>query len=79
MKILLADSFQYYIKSIRNLDSASETGLKIKHNSILELYFEIFLNEIESLIRRGLIKLYKQVETNEFSLKGKLILSRNIF
>lgn len=60
------------------VDSVSETGLKKKHNSILDVYFEIFLNEVEQLVKKGLIKKYKRVENNQLALKGKLIFSKNI-
>ncbi|KEY20328.1 McrC family protein [Kaistella antarctica] len=63
-----------YIK----VDTVSETGLKKKHNSILEVYFEIFLNDLEQLVKKGLIKKYRRVENNQLALKGKLVFSRDI-
>jgi 5-methylcytosine-specific restriction enzyme subunit McrC len=60
------------------VDHISETGLKKKNNSILEVYFEIFLNELEQLVKKGLIKKYKRIENNQLSLKGKLVFSKNI-
>ena len=60
------------------VDHISETGLKKKNNSILEVYFEIFLDELEQLVKKGLIKKYKRIENNQLSLKGKLVFSKNI-
>lgn len=60
------------------VDTVSETGLKRKHNSILEVYFEMFLYELEELTRKGLIKRYRKIENNHLALKGKLIFSKNI-
>lgn len=60
------------------IDNVSETSLSKKHNSILEVYFEIYLNELESLIKKGLIKKYRKVQNNQNALKGKLVFSRNI-
>ena len=60
------------------VDNVSETNLRKRYNSILEVYFEMYLNEIESLIKRGLIKKYRRVQSNQLALKGKLLFSHNI-
>ena len=56
----------------------SETSLKVKKNSILELYMESFLNHAEQLLHRGLIKQYRKTETNSTTLKGKLLFQKHI-
>lgn len=61
-----------------NVDNISETNLQKRYNSILEIYFDIFLNEIDALIRRGLIKKYRKKQSNQLALKGKLVFSKNI-
>jgi 5-methylcytosine-specific restriction enzyme subunit McrC len=60
------------------VDNVSETNLSKRYNSILEVYFEMYLNEIESLVKRGLIKKYRRVQSNQLALKGKLLFSQNI-
>jgi 5-methylcytosine-specific restriction enzyme subunit McrC len=60
------------------VDNVSETNLNKKYNSILEVYFEMYLNEIESLVKKGLIKQYKRIQSNQNALKGKLVFSQNI-
>lgn len=60
------------------VDSVSETSLDKKYNSILDIYYEMFLNEVEYLIKIGLIKKYRRIENNENALKGKLLFSKNI-
>lgn len=60
------------------VDTVSETQLKRRYNSILEVYFEIYLNEVEQLIQRGLIKQYRKVNSNQKALKGKLLFAQNI-
>lgn len=66
--------FCKYIK----LESLSSADLKIRSASLVDLYFESFIEEVESLIHRGLTKKYRNNEDNIKFLKGKLIFSKNI-
>ena len=58
--------------------NTSEANLKIKQNSLLDLYFELFVKELEYLVHLGLIKKYVKEEGNLTALKGKLLFSRHI-
>jgi 5-methylcytosine-specific restriction enzyme subunit McrC len=60
------------------IDKISETNLKKRNNSILDVYFEMYLNEVENLIKKGLVKKYKKRQSNQLALKGKLVFSQNI-
>lgn len=60
------------------VDKVSETGLKKKNNSILDVYFEMFLKELENLLQNGLKKKYRRIESNQNALRGKLVFSQNI-
>ena len=60
------------------VDNVSETNLNKKYNSILEVYFDMYLNEVESLVKKGLIKKYRRVQSNQNALKGKLVFFQNI-
>lgn len=55
-----------------NILSSAEAKLKKSSLNLIELYFDDFLNEIESLIHSGLIKKYRQKSGNILALKGRL-------
>ncbi|MFV8379869.1 McrC family protein [Flavobacterium sp. LB3R33] len=60
------------------VESISETQLKKRYQSILDVYFELYLNEVERLVKKGLIKKYRKNHSNQNSLKGKLLFAQNI-
>lgn len=61
-----------------SVKESGSSNLKLKHNSVLDLYFELFVFELESLIHSGLIKKYIRQEQNAKALKGKLSFSKHI-
>lgn len=54
------------------VDANEDAHVKKQNLSLLEIYFEKYLLEVESLIRRGLIKRYRNETKNTKALKGKL-------
>lgn len=60
------------------VESISETQLKKRYHSILDVYFELYLIEIERLVKKGLIKKYRKNQSNQKVLKGKLLFAQNI-
>lgn len=61
-----------------DVKAPSTSHLKIKNNTVLDLYFEIFVSEVEGLLHRGLAKKYRQIEGNLNALKGSIQFSRQI-
>ena len=60
------------------VESISGTQLKKRYHSILDFYFELYLDEIERLVKKGLIKKYRKNQSNQNALKGKLLFAQNI-
>lgn len=59
-------------------DPIGEAHVARHKHHLLEVYFELYLKEIESLIHRGLIKQYRKESNNVKALKGKLEFAENI-
>ena len=68
------------LRVVNDLDAQAtgDSNLKLKPNSILEMYFEIFIKEVEYLFRTGLVRKYRSNDSNQYALKGRLIFSRQI-
>ena len=62
------------LKAVGSFDikSTSSSNLKIRPNTILDLYFEMFIKEVELLLHGGLVKKYRKKEENAKFLKGSL-------
>lgn len=63
---------------ILDLHAPTSSDQALIANSVLDLYFELFANQIEYLLRRGLIKKYRKAEGNVPFLKGTLMFSKHI-
>lgn len=61
-----------------NIHAPSSANLQLKSNSILDLYFELFLNELQFLLHTGLVKKYRKTESNQNTLKGRLNFPRHL-
>ena len=61
-----------------DIDAPSVSNLNIKPNSILDLYFELFIHELEYILYRGLVKKYRKTSGNLHEFKGSLHFGKHI-
>ena len=59
-------------------ESVSQAVLRKRENSLLDLYIEMYLDEVEVLLHKGLSKKYLQEQSQTKALKGKLLFSKHI-
>lgn len=59
-------------------ESVSQAALRKRENSLLDLYIEMYLDEVEKLVHKGLTKKYLRTKNQTKALKGKLLFSDHI-
>ncbi|MEQ8240405.1 MAG: hypothetical protein RIA69_14395 [Cyclobacteriaceae bacterium] len=59
-------------------ESVSQAVLRKRENSLLDLYIDMYLDEVEALAYKGLAKKYLRDQNHTKALKGKLIFSGHI-
>lgn len=60
------------------LDSLSNAMLREKENSILDVYLDLFLTEVEALLHRGMVKRYRHTEGQQSALRGAIQFGKHI-
>lgn len=60
------------------VESVSQASLNKRYRSLLDLYYEIYLDQVDALIHKGLIKKYRTLAENAKVLKGRIEFAENI-
>jgi 5-methylcytosine-specific restriction enzyme subunit McrC len=60
------------------LNAISTAKLKLRSASILDLYYDLFLTEVETIFRHGMRKDYRAVKENLNKVKGKILFTDHI-
>ena len=60
------------------VQTTGHANVQRQHLNLLEIYFEMYLKELQYLIRSGLVKKYRRETGNLKALKGKLEFAGNI-
>ncbi len=71
----------FMLSRVYKLDvkSPSEANQKTRTNSpILDVFIKRFLDEVDGLVNRGLVKCYHKVEGNQKALRGKLLVEKQL-
>lgn len=68
------------LKTLKNfpIKASNLSNLNTSKTPLLEIFVQMFLNELISLIKKGIKRDYHSIEQNRFYLKGKLLFSQNI-
>jgi 5-methylcytosine-specific restriction enzyme subunit McrC len=60
------------------VESLSNALLREKENSLLDIYLALFLQEVEALLYRGLVKRYRHMEGQQLALRGAIQFGKHI-
>ena len=58
--------------------SMSDARLRLRSSSLLDIYFESFLAEVDELVHHGLVRRYRQTCGNLPTLKGRILFQRHL-
>ena len=72
----LVDMFKQ--SGIIDVKTSGFSSLRTKSNSILDIYFGLFINEVRYLLYTGLIKKYRKTEGDLNALKGSILFPKHL-
>jgi 5-methylcytosine-specific restriction enzyme subunit McrC len=60
------------------LEGTEDADLKLRNASLIDLFIEQYLREVEEIIHKGLVKKYRQKESNKTALVGSLQFQKHL-
>jgi len=70
--------YMLHICGYLNINSISQADLQIQKLTIIDLFYKVFITEVESIVHKGLIRKYRYNTDNRNFLKGRLIFNKHI-
>ncbi len=70
--------YMLHICGYLSIDSISQADLQIQRVTLIELFYKVFLTEVETIVHQGLIRKYRYNTDNRNFLKGRLIFNKHI-
>lgn len=70
-----------YMLSVVNdlkIDPSTPAFLKTKNISLMDFFIKMFIKETHTIIHKGLLKKYRQIDKNSSFIKGKILFQENI-
>jgi 5-methylcytosine-specific restriction enzyme subunit McrC len=61
-----------------DINTFEEAELKTAKHNLIDIYIELYIKELDKLIRQGLIKKYRKEASNVNAFKGKLVFAKHI-
>jgi 5-methylcytosine-specific restriction enzyme subunit McrC len=55
------------------VESMPDAHLRLRNSSLLDIFFESFLAEVDELVHHGLVRKYRQTCGNLYALKGRIL------
>jgi len=60
------------------VESMSDARLRLRSSSLLDIFFESFLAEVDEIVHHGLVRKYRQTCGNLPTLKGRILFHRHL-
>ena len=60
------------------VESVSDAFLRLRNSSLMDIYIETFVTQVERLISEGLVRKYRFAESNLPFVKGRIVFNRHL-